>query len=161
MLSCYKYYQLMHINFYSIRTLKLLIINLIIPLTLFEINTINRQIKAEKNLIAATKKDLDLYHGMGVSYLCNATSKGYDMDFSKTLNVASGTFVYVVQQKHGGIILEKNKEQKVNLRNLQYLVTLNLTKSALDICPDNVPKKVKKEYLIESERIKKLQELKN
>ena len=82
------------------------------------------------------------------------------MDFSKTLNVASATFVSVVQQKHGGIILEKNKEEKVNLRNLQYLVTLNLTKSALDVCPDNVPEKIKKEYEIESERIIKLQKLK-
>ena len=151
----------MGINFCSKRILKLLSISLFMNFAFFEINTVNRPTKAEKNLIGATKKDLDLYHGMGVSYLCNATSKGYDMDFSKTLNVATGTFVSVVQQKHGGVIIEKNKEEKVNLRNLQYLVTLNLTKSALDICPDNVPEKVKKEYEIESERILKLQKLNN
>jgi len=98
---------------------------------------------------------------MGVSYLCNATSKGYDMDFSKTVDVASGTFVSVIKQKHDGIILENNKKEKVNLRNLQYLVALNLTKSALDICPKNVPENVKNRYEIESERIMKLQKLKN
>ena len=151
----------MNINFNSKIIFKLLGISLIIPFTFLEINIIKNQIKAENKLIAATKKDLDLYHGMGVSYLCNATKKGYDMDFSKTLSVASATFVSVVQQKHGGIIFERNKEEKVNLKNLQYLVTLNLTKSALDLCPDNVPDKVKKAYNIESERIMKLQKLKD
>ena len=161
MLSCIKCYQLMGFKFNSKRIFKLLGFSLIIPFTFFEINTINKQIKAENKLIAASKKDLDLYHGMGVSYLCNATKKGYDMDFSKTLSVASATFVSVIQQKHGGIIIERNKEEKVNLRNLQYLVTLNLTKSAIDLCPDNVPDKVKKAYDIESERIMKLQKLKD
>ena len=151
----------MNINFYSKKILKLLSFSLLFSFTFFEMNTISKQIKAEKNLIAATKKDLDLYHGMGLSYLCNATSKGYDMDFSKTLTIASGTFVSVVEQKHGGIIFEKNKKEKVNLKNLQYIVSLNLTKSALDICPNNVPDNVKKGYEIESERIKKLQKLKN
>ena len=151
----------MDINFNTKKIIKFIVISLILPFTLFELNKVNRQIKAEKSTTAATDKDLDLYHGMGVSYLCNATRKGYDMDFSKILNVASATFVSVVKQKHGGIILEKNKEEKVNLRTLQYLVTLNLTKSALDSCPDNVPEKIKKEYEIESERIMKLQKLKN
>ena len=151
----------MDINFYSKRIFKLFGVFFILPFILFDIYTINNHTKAEKKLIAASKNDLDLYHGMGVSYLCNATSKGYDMDFAKTLNVASATFVSVVQQKHGGVILERNKKEKVNLRNLQYLVTLNLTKSALDICPDNVPEKLKKEYKIESERIMKLQKLKD
>ena len=151
----------MDINFYSKKIIKLLGICLFIPFTLFDNNTINQQIRAEKLLVAATKKDLDLYHGMGVSYLCNATNKGYDMDFSKTLKVASGTFVSVIHQKHGGLIYQRNKEEKVNLRNLQYLVSLNLTKSALEICPDNVPKKVKKDYEIESKRIMNLQKGKN
>ena len=48
----------MVINFYSKIILKLLGISLFIPFTLFEINLLNKQIKAEKNLIAASEKDL-------------------------------------------------------------------------------------------------------
>ena len=45
----------MGINFYSKKFLKMLGISLIIPFTLIDINTINKQIKAEKNLIAASE----------------------------------------------------------------------------------------------------------
>ena len=151
----------MGITFYSKRILKFLGISFILSFTILENNFVLKPIKADKNLIAATKKDLDLYHGMGVSYLCNATTKGYDMDFSKTLNVASATFASVIQRKHNGIIIEKKKKEKVNLKNLQYLASLNLTKSALEICPENVPENIKKVYEIESERIMKIQNLKN
>ena len=50
----------MNINFYSKRILKFLGISLLLYPLFFEINTINKQIKAEKNLIAATEKDLFL-----------------------------------------------------------------------------------------------------
>ena len=151
----------MGITFYSKKIFKFLGLSIIYSSMLFETNILNRQIKAEKNSIAASKEDLNLYQGMGVSYLCNATSKGYDMDFSKTLTVAAGTFVSVVQQKHGGVVIEKNKKEKLNLKNLQYIVSLNLIQSALNICPDNVPEKVKKSYLAETEKIKKFKNLKN
>ena len=59
----------MGINYYSKRILKMLGITLIIPITIFEINSFNKQIKAEKNLIAASEKDLFLYRQMGASYL--------------------------------------------------------------------------------------------
>ena len=42
---------------------------LLLYLTLFEINLFNREIKAEKKLLAATEKDLYLYKGMGASQL--------------------------------------------------------------------------------------------
>ena len=61
-----------------------------------------------KNLIA-NKNDLDLYHGMGVSFLCNATRKGFDLDFPKTLNVASATFASVVITKTWR---ENNREEE-------------------------------------------------
>ncbi|MBW3053302.1 Villin headpiece domain-containing protein [Prochlorococcus marinus str. MU1410] len=107
----------------------------------------------------AKKNDLDLYHGMGVSFLCNATRKGFDLDFPKTLNVASATFASVVLQKHGGKIIEKKKEQTVDMKQLQFIASLQLVDSALQVCPDNVPEKIKKQFQIESERLKKLQGL--
>ena len=64
----------MVINFNSKRILKLLFIYIIAFLPLFEVNTINKQIKSEKNLIAATEKDLFLYRQMGASYLCKCNN---------------------------------------------------------------------------------------
>ena len=121
-----------------------------------EFNKVNANIKTSP----ANQNDLDLYHGMGVSFLCNATRKGLDLDFPKTLNVASATFASVILQKHGGKVIEQNKEQKVDAKNLQFVASLQLMESALKVCPDNVPEKSEKEFKIELERIKKLQELK-
>ena len=47
----------MGINFYSKIIHKFLGICIFIPFAFFEINTINKQTKAEKNLIAASEKD--------------------------------------------------------------------------------------------------------
>ena len=120
-----------------------------------EFNKVNANVKNSP----ANKNDLDLYHGMGVSFLCNATRKGFDLDFPKTLNVASATFASVISQKHGGKIIEKKKEQTVDMKQLQFIASLQLVESALQVCPDNVPEKIEKQFKIETERIKKLQGL--
>ena len=71
----------MNTKFYSKKILKSLGISIIIPFIFFEINTIGKQIKAEKNLIAASEKDLFLYRQMGASYLC--ISSKAEVDFKK------------------------------------------------------------------------------
>ena len=63
-------------NLFSKRILIFLKLPLLLYLTLFEINLFDREIKAEKKLLAATEKDLYLYRGMGASYLCIATKAG-------------------------------------------------------------------------------------
>ena len=126
---------------------------------LLGINNDFNKVYANVKKSPANKTDLDLYHGMGVSFLCNATRKELDLDFPKTLSVASATFAAVVSQKHGGKIIERKKEQKVDPKQLQFIVSLQLVESALKICPDNVPEKVEKEFKIETERLKKLQGL--
>ena len=136
-------------------------IPIIISFFFIDLNNESNNLNANVNNMPAKKNDLDLYHGMGVSFLCNATRKGFDLDFPKTLNVASSTFASVISQKHGGKIIERKKEQKVDINKLQYIASLQLVESAMQICPDNVPEKIKNEFEIESERIKKLQGLKN
>ena len=126
---------------------------------LLDINYESNKVSANVKNSPANKNDLELYHGMGVSFLCNATRKGFDLDFPKTLNVASAMVVYVVKQKHGGTIIERKKEQTVDLNRLQFLTRLQLIDSALQSCPDNVPEKVEKEFKIEIERLQKLQDL--
>jgi len=143
----------------SFKISRIFVIPLIFSSLLFDIN--NKFINANANVknSPANKNDLDLYHGMGVSFLCNATRKGFDLDFPKTLNVASSTFASVVLQKHGGKIIDRKKEQTVDLKQLQFIASLQLVESALKVCPDNVPEKIKEQYKIETERLKKLQGL--
>ena len=138
---------------------KIFVIPLIFSSFLFAINNESNNVNANVKNSPANKNDLDLYHGMGVSFLCNATRKGFDLDFPKTLNVASTTFASVVSQKHGGKIIERKKEQTVDMKQLQFIASLQLVESALQVCPDNVPEKIEKQFKIETERLKKLQEM--
>tara|TARA_B100000401_G_scaffold32454_1_gene19446 strand:+ start:106 stop:546 length:441 start_codon:yes stop_codon:yes gene_type:complete len=133
----------MGINFYSKRILKLLGISLFIPFTLFEISLLNKPIKAEKNLIAASEKDLFLYRQMGASYLCIASKA--EVDFKKGLGIASATFANVIIGKHGGAIKELGNE-KLDEKKLYNAGTFQIVGSALNICPESVPKNIKNDY---------------
>ena len=140
----------MGINFFSKRILKLLGISIILSSSLFEINTINKQIKAEKNTIAATEKDLFLYRQMGASYLCIATKA--EVDFKKGLGIASATFANVIIGKHGGVIQQLGDE-KLTQKKLYNAGTFQIVGSALNICPESIPKKIKSDY---EKRLKEL-----
>lgn len=140
----------MGINFYSKRILNLLGISLIIPFTFFEINLLNKEIKAEKNLIAATEKDLFLYRQMGASYLCIASKA--EVDFNKGLGIASATFANVIIGKHGGSIKELGNE-KLDEKRLYNAGTFQIVGSALNICPESIPKNIKSDY---EKRLKEL-----
>ena len=140
----------MDINFYSTRILKLLGFSLFISFIFTEINTINRQIKAEKNLIAASEKDLFLYRQMGASYLCIASKA--EVDFKKGLGIASATFANVIIGKHGGAIKELGSK-KLDEKKLYNAGTFQIVGSALNICPESIPKNIKNDY---EKRLKKL-----
>ena len=133
----------MVVNFYSKRIIQFLGISLILSFTLIEIGTINKQFKAEKNLAAATEKDLFLYRQMGASYLCIASKA--EVDFNKGLGIASATFANVIIGKHGGVIKDLGSK-KLDEKNLYNAGTFQIVGSALNICPENSPKKIKKDY---------------
>ena len=133
----------MGINYYSKRIIQFLGISLFLSFTLFEIGTINKQIKAEKNLVAATEKDLFLYRQMGASYLCIASKA--EIDFNKGLGIASATFANVIIGKHGGVIKELGNE-KLNQKKLYNSGTFQIVGSALNICPESIPKGIKNDY---------------
>ena len=133
----------MGINYYSKRIFQLLGISLFLSFTLFEIGTINKQIKAEKNLVAATEKDLFLYRQMGASYLCIASKA--EIDFNKGLGIASATFANVIIGKHGGVIKELGNE-KLNQKKLYNSGTFQIVGSALNICPESIPRGIKNDY---------------
>jgi len=133
----------MNINFYSKKIYKLLGISLFIHFVLFDFNTINSQLKAEKNLIAASERDLFLYRQMGASYLCIASKA--DVDFKKGLGIASATFANVIIGKHGGVIKQLG-DQKLDEKKLYNAGTFQIVGSALNICPESIPKNIKKDY---------------
>ena len=140
----------MDINYFSKKILKLLSFSLFLSFTFFEINTKIQQIKAEKNFIAATEEDLFLYRQMGASYLCIASKA--EVDFKKGLGIASATFANVIVGKHGGAIKELGNE-KLDEKRLYNAGTFQIVGSALNICPESIPKNIKNDY---KKRLKQL-----
>ena len=133
----------MDINLYTKKILKLSSTTLFLFFILFEVCTINKQLKAEKNLVAATEKDLFLYRQMGASYLCIASKA--EVDFSKGLGIASATFANVIIGKHGGVIKELGNE-KLNEKRLYNSGSFQIVGSALNICPESIPNEIKNDY---------------
>ena len=133
----------MDIIFDSKRIFKLIGISLILTFTFLEINTINKQIKAEKKLTAASEKDVFLYRQMGASYLCIASKA--EVDFKKGLGIASATFANVIIGKHGGVIKELGNK-KIDEKKLYNAGTFQIVGSALNICPESIPKNIKNDY---------------
>ncbi len=133
----------MDINFYSKKILKLLSVSLFLSFMFFEINTKNKQIKADENLVAASEKDLFLYRQMGASYLCIASKA--EIDFNKGLGIASATFANVIVGKHGGAIKELGNK-KLDEKKLYNAGMFQIVGSALNICPESIPKNIKNDY---------------
>ena len=141
----------MGINFYSKRILKLFgICFIFIPFTFFDSNSINKEIKAEKNFIAASEKDLFLYRQMGASYLCIASKA--EVDFNKGLGIASATFANVIIGKHGGAIQELGNE-KLDEKKLYNAGTFQIVGSSINISPESIPNNIKNDY---EKRLKQL-----
>ena len=140
----------MNIYFLSIRILKLLSVCVFIPFAFFEVFIKNKEIKAEKNLMAASEKDIFLYRQMGASYLCIASKA--EVDFKKGLGIASATFANVIIGKHGGAIKELG-DKKLDEKKLYNAGTFQIVGSALNICPESIPNNVKNDY---EKRLKKL-----
>ena len=106
-------------------------------MTLFEINILNKEIKAEKKL-AATEKDLYLYKGMRVSYrIATKTS----IEFPKAVGVATAT-CQVLEGKHGGLVKELG-DKKLEKKNY-FRAEFQIVTTAIKYCPDSVPKDVTK-----------------
>ena len=140
----------MLINLYSKKILKILTLSIFLYLTFFDMTILNKELKADKKLQAATETDLFLYRQMGASYLCIATNA--EVDFEKGLGIASATFANVITGKHDGFIKEFGTE-KIDQKRLYNAGTFQIVSSALNICPENIPKKVKNSY---EERLKEL-----
>ena len=131
----------MYINMDSKKFINFISLPFFIYLSFFEVNIFNREIKAEKQLAPATEKDLYLYKGMGASYLCIASKAG--IEFQKAVGVATATYVQVIEGKHGGLVKELG-DKKLERKNLFAGAEFQIVTTALQYCPDSVPKDVAK-----------------
>ena len=131
----------MLINLYSRNFFKILSLPIILYFTFFDITSLNKEIKADKKLLAATDQDLFLYKGMGASYLCIASKAG--IEFPKALGVATATYVQVVEGKHGGVVKELGNK-KLEREKLFAGAEFQIVTTAIQYCPDSVPKEVTK-----------------
>ena len=131
----------MFANLYTKRVLKFLTLPILLYLILFDKTFFNREIKSNKKLQAATEQDLYLYKGMGASYLCIATQAG--IEFPKAVGVATATYVQVIEGKHGGIIKELG-DKKLEREKLFGGAEFQIITTAIQYCPDSVPKEVTK-----------------
>ena len=130
-------------NFYSKKIFKFLSFPILIYITFFYISLFNREIKAERKSLAATETDLFLYRQMGASYLCIASKA--EVDFTKGLGIASATFANVIMGRHGGLVKELGSEQ-IDQKRLYNAGTFQIMGSAINICPESIPKDLKKDY---------------
>ncbi len=129
----------MFIKLHTKKIFKILSIPIFLYLTLFDITILNKEIKADKKLEAATEQDLYLYKGMGASYLCIASKAG--IEFPKALGVATATYVQVVEGKHGGAVKELG-DKKLERDKLFAGAEFQIVTTAIQYCPDSVPKEV-------------------
>ena len=131
----------MFINLYTKKIIKIISLPILLYLTLFEIAIFNKEIKSDKKLKAATEEDLYLYKGMGASYLCIASKAG--IKFPKAVGVATATYVQVIEGKHGGILKELG-DKKLERDKLFAGAEFQIVTTAIQYCPDSVPKEVTK-----------------
>ena len=131
----------MFINLSSNKFFKILSLPVFLYLTFFDITILNKEIKANKKLQPATEQDLYLYKGMGASYLCIASKAG--IEFPKALGVATATYVQVVEGKHGGAVKELG-DKKLEREKLFAGAEFQIVTTAIQYCPDRVPKEVTK-----------------
>ena len=128
-------------NIYSKKLLKILSLPVILYLSLFDITFFIREIKSNEKLQAATEQDLYLYKGMGASYLCIASKAG--IEFPKAVGVATATYVQVIEGKHGGIVQELG-DKKLERDKLFAGAEFQIVTTAMQYCPESVPKEVTK-----------------
>ena len=131
----------MKIDLYQKKILRFLTFPFFLYLFFLNLNILNKEIKAEKNLLAATEKDLYLYKGMGASYLCIASKAG--IEFPKAVGVATATYVQVIEGKHGGVVKELG-DKKLSRDKLFAGAEFQIVTTALQYCPDSVPKDIAK-----------------
>ena len=78
---------------------------------------------------------------MGASYLCIASKAG--IDFPKAVGVATATYVQVLEGKHGSKVKVLG-DKKLEREKLFAGAEFQIVTTAMQFCPDSIPKEVTK-----------------
>ncbi len=96
-----------------------------------------------KKYFPASSEELNLYRQIGISYLCLARQA--EVQFPKAISIASNNFALIISKKHGGR-LEELGPDKLSNDQIYKGSYLQLIEGAIQICPDEVPKKDKEKF---------------
>tara|TARA_B100001250_G_C19689470_1_gene739606 strand:+ start:164 stop:625 length:462 start_codon:yes stop_codon:yes gene_type:complete len=100
--------------------------------------------KSEIKLTPASVEEMYFYKQIGISYVCLASQA--EVDFPKSISIASNNFALIVSKKHGGLI-EEVGDQKLTNNQIYQGSYLQLIEGAIQLCPDQVPEEEKKKFL--------------
>ena len=132
---------------------------------LFDLNFYKNVGLANFEFKPASEEDINLYVNMSASYVCLASIKEIDIDFDKSMQVAVGTFMNVLQGKHKNKVIDiaskEKKEITVDPKNLAKTGSLKILGRAMLLCPDNIPEKTKKELEKIAKELQKQKSQKN
>ena len=92
----------------------------------------------------ATKKDLALYKGIGVNYICMAGEK--EVKFNKSISLASKNSELLISDRHSGYI-EQLPYKKFNKNLLNNIGRMIFLEGVLVKCPDKIPPKELKKFI--------------
>jgi len=106
--------------------------------------------KNQTNFIPATKEEMNFYRQIGISYFCLARQS--QVDFPKSISIASNNFSLLVSRKHGGLI-EEIGDIKLSNDKIYQGSYLQIIEGAIQICPDQVPEDDKKKFLEAVEKL--------
>ena len=102
-------------------------------------NFLSKDIKAEKISCCDGRRSLSIRYGSHIS--CIASKAG--IEFPKAVGVATATYVQVIEGKHGGLLKELG-EEKLDRKKLFAGAEFQIVTTAIQYCPDSVPKDIKK-----------------
>ena len=93
---------------------------------------------------------MNLYRQIGISYFCLARQS--QVDFPKSISIASNNFSLLVSRKHGGLI-EEIGDIKLSNDKIYQGSYLQIIEGAIQICPEQVPEVDKKKFLEAVEKL--------
>ena len=106
--------------------------------------------KNESKFIPASREEMNLYRQIGISYFCLARQS--EVDFSKSISIASNNFALLVSKKHGGQI-EEIGDAKLTNNQVYQGSYLQIIEGAIQLCPEQVPEEDKNKFLEAVERL--------
>ena len=106
----------------------------------------------EIGFIPASREEMNFYRQVGITYFCLARQD--EIEFPKSISIASKNFALIVSKKHGGLI-EEIGDVKLTNDQIYQGSYLQLIEGAIQLCPDQVPEEDKNKFLEAVERLNK------